>query len=301
MSSNLSLMNLFQTGAQRGNSKSKLNPKLAKYVYTVKDQICFWDLVKVKQNIDKAVELMNKNGSKKRQILLVGTSHHVKGLVETMSKDFLNEEMPFVCNRWIGGTLTNRKTINISVNGIKKIESYEQNEKFYKNLTSNEKLNLKKTKDRSTRLFGGIRTLKSAKPGCVLIFDGADNSAAMKEAEILDIPLIVITNASTIYLPNKNTIIIPCNNNSIKTVELIAKELITGYNEGLKNFVEEIKAERKPEQSAPRSRNFNNSNSDSRNNPSSGNPRNDGNQRTNSSSNQNANSQRPARTFNKPA
>ena len=264
MSSNLSLMNLFQTGAQRGNKKSKLNPKLAKYVYTVKDQICFWDLVKVKTNIDEAVALMNKNGSKKRQILLVGTSHHVKELVENLSKEFLNEEMPYVCNRWIGGTLTNRKTINISVNGIKKIESYEQNEKFYKNLTSNEKLILSKNKNRSNRLFGGIRTLKAAKPGCVVIFDGANNSSAMKEAEILGIPLIVVTNASTIYLPTKNTIIIPCNNNSIKTVELIAKELLLGYNEGLKSFVEEIKAEKKPErdnlnQQRP-VRNFNNSN-----------------------------------------
>ena len=273
MSSNLSLMNLFQTGAQRGNKKSKLNPKLAKYVYTVKDQICFWDLVKVKTNIDEAVALMNKNGSKKRQILLVGTSHHVKELVENLSKEFLNEEMPYVCNRWIGGTLTNRKTINISVNGIKKIESYEQNEKFYKNLTSNEKLILSKNKNRSNRLFGGIRTLKAAKPGCVVIFDGANNSSAMKEAEILGIPLIVVTNASTIYLPTKNTIIIPCNNNSIKTVELIAKELLLGYNEGLKSFVEEIKAEKKPErdnlnQQRP-VRNFNNSNNLQNSNQSS--------------------------------
>ena len=272
MSSNLSLMNLFQTGAQRGNKKSKLNPKLAQYVYTIKDQICFWDLVKVKKNIDEAITLMNKNGSKKRQILLVGTSHHVKELVENASKEFLNEEMPYVCNRWIGGTLTNRKTINISVNGIKKIESYEQNEKFYKNLSSNEKLILSKNKNRSNRLFGGIRTLKAAKPGCVIIFDGANNSSAMKEAEILGIPLIIITNASTIYLPTKNAIIIPCNNNSIKTVELISKELVLGYNEGLKNFVEEIKVEKKPEreninQQRPL-RNFNNSNP-IRNNPNS--------------------------------
>lgn len=272
MSSNLSLMNLFQTGAQRGNSKSKLNPKLAKYVYTVKDQICFWDLVKVKKNIDEAILLMNKNGSKKRQILLVGTSHHVKGLVESVSKEFLNEEMPYVCNRWIGGTLTNRKTINISVNGIKKIESYEQNEKFYKNLSSNEKLILSKNKNRSNRLFGGIRSLKAAKPGCVIIFDGANNSSAIKEAEILEIPLIVITNASTIYLPTKNAIIIPCNNNSIKTVELIAKELALGYNEGLKSFVEEIKAEKKPEREVVNQqrpvRNFNNANP-AKNNPNS--------------------------------
>lgn len=275
MSSNLSLMNLFQTGAQRGNSKSKLNPKLAKYVYTVKDQICFWDLVKVKKNIDEAILLMNKNGSKKRQILLVGTSHHVKGLVENLSKEFLNEEMPYVCNRWIGGTLTNRKTINISVNGIKKIESYEQNEKFYKNLSSNEKLILSKNKNRSNRLFGGIRSLKAAKPGCVIIFDGANNSSAMKEAEILGIPLIIITNASTIYLPTKNAIIIPCNNNSIKTVELIAKELLLGYNEGLKSFVEEIKAEKKPEREGVSQqrpiRNFNNANP-ARNNPNLNNP-----------------------------
>ena len=250
MNSGLSLMSLFATGAHRGNHKSTVNPRLSGLVHSVKDQICFWDLVKVNTRLKKAVQLMNKCGSKKKQILIVGTSHHVKSVAQDFAKKFLNEEMPFVCNRWIGGTLTNRKTIGVSITGIKKIESYEENERFYKSLSAGEKLNLREKKERGLRLFGGIRMMKTVKPGCVIVLDAANNRSAIKEAEKMGIPVVILTNANVTYLPQEkgtSNYIIPCNNNSIKTVNLVMETLVESYNDGLKSYVEEIKPEVKKE------------------------------------------------------
>ena len=275
MNSSLSLMSLFATGAHRGNHKSTVNPRLSGLIHSVKDQICFWDLTKVNSRLDKALLLMNKCGSKKQQIMIVGTSHHVKDVVQDFAKKFASEEMPYVCNRWIGGTLTNRKTINISVTEIKKVESYEENERFYKSLSAGEKLQLREKKERGLRLFGGIRVMKSVKPGCLIILDAANNRSAIKEAEKMNIPVIILTNANITYLPNeKLNYIIPCNNNSIKTINLIMETLVDSYNTGLKNFVEEVKPEKpQPKEGEPnenRSDNRRDGRRDSRPNRGSG-------------------------------
>jgi small subunit ribosomal protein S2 len=234
----LSLANLYNLGVHRGNSKSKLNPKLKNKVHNYKNNLCVIDLVSTIDSINTTKDLFKKIGQKKKQILIVGTSTHLSDQVIEFSKLFNNGQMPFVNTRWLGGSLTNWATIRKNLKILEKLESIQANPEFFAKLARNEQLSISRKIEKMGKFFNGLKLLKSNRPAAVLVLDAANNSIAIKESECVKIPVVALTNTFIQTLPQNTDYTIVCNNNSVAGIDFIVKSLIESYNEGIASSVE---------------------------------------------------------------
>lgn len=234
----LSLANLYQLGTHRGNSKSKLNPKLKNRVYSFNNNLCTIDLVSTMDSIVKVKDLFQKLGHKKKQILIVGTSSHLTSKIPEYAKTFANGEMPYVNARWLGGTMTNWLTIKKNLKILEKLENIKNDEKFFGTLARNEQLSISRKIVKMSKFFCGLKTLKTNRPGAIIILDAAQNDIAIKEAELIGVPVVALTNTFIQTLPKNQSYTVLCNNNSINAVDFIVKELVDSYNLGLASAAE---------------------------------------------------------------
>jgi small subunit ribosomal protein S2 len=231
-SNQVSLMSLYQVGAQRGNKKSRLNPRLKKAIYGYNNGLCLIDLVKTQESMQECIDLLTKLGSKRRQILVVGTSKHIQTLVQEYASKFNTGPMPYVNSRWLGGTLTNWSTIKKTLKTLEKLEKIQENKEFFAKLSKNEQLNLGRKKEKIMKFFSGLTNLKTSKPGAMIILDTSHNPIAIHEADSVGVPIIALTNTNTTALPASLKHTVVCNINSIKAVDLIMNTFIEAYNEG---------------------------------------------------------------------
>lgn len=242
----LSLMQLFQVGAHRGSSKSKLNPKLKSSVYGVENGLCLINLVETNKSIQTAANLIRTLGMKKRQILVVGTSKHLQNLTVSTAAKFVSPA-PYVNFRWLGGSLTNWSTIKKTLKTLEKLENIENNKEFFQKLTRNERLAIQRDKTKISRFFSGLVNLKNNKPGALLVLDVANHSVPILEAQKMGIPVIALTSTASKFLPEKLDTTIVTNIFSIKAVELILDNLVESYNEGYQAGITQAITEEKKE------------------------------------------------------
>ena len=246
MNTQLSLMDFFNVGAHRGNHKSRLNPRLKSYIHSVdRNSICIIDLVKTMSSLNKAMSLMHSLGSKKRQVFVVGTSKYLGEYTTELAKTFTSETMPYVENRWLGGTLTNWPTVRKTLKTLDKLESIFANKEFYDKLSRNEQLNIARELEKKQLLFGGLKNLKTNRPGAILVLDSAKNQNAILEAEVNNIPIIALSNLNTILLPKSLEHSIIFNNTSMEAIRLITGELAKAFNDGFVSAQVPIEATKK--------------------------------------------------------
>jgi small subunit ribosomal protein S2 len=231
----ISLMSLYQVGAHRGNKKSRLNPKLKSSIYGIKDGLCLIDLAKTQNTLAKVEDFLFNLGSKKKQVLVVGTSKHLKHLVAPFSEKFVTGQMPYVNSRWLGGTLTNWLTIKKTLKTLEKLNKILENKEFYEKLSKNEQLNIVREKEKISKFFEGLAHLKTNKPSAIIILNASDDSIAIKEAELVGIPVITLTHTSALALPHNLDMTIVTNVYSINNVELILQRMVDSYNRGAIN------------------------------------------------------------------
>ncbi len=243
--SQISLMSLFTVGAHRGNKKSKLNPRLKSKVFGYDKGLCLINLVETKSSLDETLNLLTKLGQKRKQVLIVGTSKHLQQITRDFSTAFTGTQMPYVDTRWPGGTLTNYTTIKKTLKALEKLQSMESNKEFFEKLPKNQQLEIVEEREKKEKIFKGLVQLKNNKPGAVIVLDANENPIAIQEAELMNIPVIALTNTSTIKLPKNLDYTILCNINSIKTIELILEELAQSYNQGITQEVAEMTATEK--------------------------------------------------------
>lgn len=240
---NLSLMSLFQVGAHRGNKKSKLNPKLKSNVYTFSSGLALIDLTKTIAATERTANFFYQLGRKGKQILLVGTDKYIQSLIPTYAQKFSNK-MPYISKRWLGGILTNWKTVCRKLRDLEKVEGYINNKDFFNSLSKPEQLSLTRKYKKLEAMFAGLRDLKNNKPGAVFIFDMENNPVAISESGLANIPVVGFTNTGIVLLPKVLDYTIVFNNKSLKAVDLLADLLIDSYNRGLAdsiNYPEENK------------------------------------------------------------
>lgn len=242
----LSLMQLFQVGAHRGNSKSKLNPRLKPNVYGIENGLCLINLVETTQSIKQAASLMHHLGMKKKQILVVGTSKHLQELTVSAAGKIVGSA-PYVNSRWLGGSLTNWSTIKKTLKTLEKLENIENNKEFFQKLSRNERLAIQRERAKISKFFNGLVNLKNNKPGALLVLDVANHSVPILEAQKMGIPVIALTNTATKFLPEKLDTTIVTNIYSIKAVELILDNLVESYNEGFQAGISQAITEEKKE------------------------------------------------------
>ena len=214
----VSINYLLEAGVHFGHQTKRWNPKMKEYIFTARDEIYIIDLQKTLKKIEEAYVALNeiaKNGGK---VLFVGTR---KQASEAVKEEALRSDSYYVNERWLGGTLTNFKTIRRRVRRLEQIERMEK-EGMFNILPKKEVVKIKKEYDKLNKVLCGIREMNKL-PGALFIVDPTKEEIAIREARKLNIPVfgIVDTNCD----PDMVDYVIPGNDDAIRSVKLMVSVL----------------------------------------------------------------------------
>ena len=220
----VSMNYLLEAGVHFGHQKRRWNPKMKPYIYTTRDDIYIIDLQKTSAKITEAYNAMKEIAENGGKFLFVGTKKQAQEAVEEAA---VRTEQYFVNERWLGGTLTNFKTIRSRVRRMEEIEKMEENGTFDL-LPKKEVIGIKKEYAKLNRNLRGIRDMRKM-PQAMVIIDPRKEEIAIKEARILGIPVfgIVDTNCD----PDMVDYVIPANDDAVRSVKLIIGALANSIAE----------------------------------------------------------------------
>lgn len=221
----VSIESLLESGAHFGHLTRRWNPKMSKFIFGEKNGIHIIDLRKTQILLDIARNAAYNLASQGRNILFVGTKPQAKGIIESEAK---RANCNYVCERWLGGMLTNFITIRKSIKRLNAIDKMEIDGTFER-LTKKERLMLNRERDRLRKVFGGIEEMTRT-PGALFVVDIKKEHIALQEAKVLGIPIIAIVDTNTD--PDLVDYPIPANDDSIRTVELITRIIADAVIEG---------------------------------------------------------------------
>ncbi len=214
MSNIVSMNNLLEAGVHFGHQKRRWNPKMREYIYTTRDDIYIIDLAKTVKKLEEAYEAMKEIAANGGKVLFVGTKKQAQ---EAALENATRTENYFVNERWLGGTLTNFKTIRSRIKKMEEIEKMEEDGTF-EMLPKKEVINIKKEYDKLYKNLRGIRNMTKL-PDAMVIVDSRKEENAIKEARILGIPVfgIVDTNCD----PDLVDYVIPGNDDAVRAVKVV--------------------------------------------------------------------------------
>jgi len=205
---------LLESGVHFGHNVRRWNPKMKEYIYGVRNNIHIFDLRITLELLNAALTKIHETVSKSGKILFVGTKKQCSDVVKDLA--MLNNNF-YVNKRWLGGTLTNWKTISNSIKRLDEIELFLKDNDLSKNLSKKELLDISREKQKLELNIGGIKTL-NGKPDLLIVFDVIKDKIAIKEATKLNIPVVAIvdTNAD----PDNIDYIIPGNDDALRSINL---------------------------------------------------------------------------------
>lgn len=228
---------MVKAGVHMGHSKSKNHPAMEPYLFGVRNNISIIDVLKTKEKLAQALKFLKDLSSKNGLILLVGTRPAARTAIKEAAEA---TSMPFVTERWIGGTLTNFKVISQRVSYMEQLEQekasgeFEKYTKKEKMLKENELVNLRKS-------FDGLRRLKKL-PDAMFIVDILEDDTALREAKKKNIPVIALAdtnvNADLIDWP------IPSSDDALPAVQYMVKKIKEAILEGKQSIGATEKAEK---------------------------------------------------------
>ena len=233
----VTMKQLLEVGVHFGHQTQKWNPKMKKYIHTSKNGIYIIDLTETLRLLLEAYEYVKELAGEGGSILFVGTKKQTQDIIENAAVDC---GMPYIKNRWLGGTLTNFATISLRTKRLEEIERMEENGIFEK-LPKKEVLGIRKEHDKLQYNLGGIRAMKKI-PDAVFIIDPSKEVIAVKEARKLGIPIIAITDTNCD--PDVVDFVIPGNDDAIRSCALITRVIAEAVKTGAQ---EQIKREKSPE------------------------------------------------------
>ena len=210
----VSMSYLLETGVHFGHQTKRWNPKMKEYIYTSRDEIYIIDLKKTAEKIEEAYAALKEIAANGGKVIFVGTR---KQASEAIKEEAIRSNSYYVSERWLGGTLTNFKTIRRRVKRLEEIEKMEKDGTFDK-LPKKEVIGIKKEYDKLNKLLCGIRDMYKL-PQAMFIVDPSKEYIAIREARRLGIPVfgIVDTNCD----PDMVDYVIPGNDDAIRAVKLI--------------------------------------------------------------------------------
>ncbi|MDP7558696.1 MAG: 30S ribosomal protein S2 [Candidatus Marinimicrobia bacterium] len=213
----LTFEDLLSTGAHFGHLTRKWNPNFQQYILMVKNGIHIINLEETLKGLRKAVEYVQSITSEGGDILFVGTKKNAKNIVQEEADKCT---MHYVVERWLGGTLTNYSTIRKSIKRLQLLE--KESSPLYENATKKEILSLEREMIRLQDLHRGIKDMKGL-PDAIFVVDTNQESIAVDEAKVLNIPVIAIVDTNS--NPKLIDYPIPANDDSIRAVKLIVSEI----------------------------------------------------------------------------
>ncbi|HTE58506.1 MAG TPA: 30S ribosomal protein S2 [Verrucomicrobiae bacterium] len=207
---------LLEAGAHFGHKSSRWHPKMAPYIHSKRGGTHIIDLTQTVSALEEALAFIEKLASEGKQVLLVGTKRQAHDIVKKLAED---TNQPFVVERWLGGMLTNRNTIGGRVKHLKDLEAKMESGQLAAKYNKLEIQRFQEEIDEMNHMYGGIKNL-AARLGAVFVTDVTHDMNAVREARKLNVPVIALvdTNAD----PSLADYAIPCNDDAIKTIQLIA-------------------------------------------------------------------------------
>ena len=221
----ISMKQLLEAGVHFGHQTRRWNPKMAPYIFTERNGIYIIDLQKTVRKVDEAYNFIRDTAMAGKTVLFVGTKKQAQEFIESEAKRC---NMYFVNNRWLGGMLTNFKTIQTRIRRLNDIDKMEATGQF-EVLPKKEVIKLKAEREKLEMNIGGIREMKKL-PGAMFVVDPRKEHIAVTEARILNIPIVAIVDTNCD--PDEIDYVIPGNDDAIRAVKLIAGKMADAILEG---------------------------------------------------------------------
>lgn len=219
------LEQLLEAGVHFGHQKSRWNPKMRPYIFGVRSKIHIIDLRKTMKHLKDAYEVMKNYSAQGKSIMFVGTKRQVKDIIADEAK---RAQVFWVSERWLGGMLTNFRTIRLSVQRLRQIERMFE-DKTVEQLTKKEVGILRKKQEKLNTVLGGVREMEKI-PDMIYLVDTMNEKTAVAEAKKLGIPVIAIVDTNCD--PDVVDYIIPGNDDAIKSVRLITSAMADAVIDG---------------------------------------------------------------------
>ncbi len=226
---------LLESGVHFGHRTHKWHPKMKPYIFTERNHIHIIDLQKTVRALDEAYRAVRDMAANGGTILFVGTKRQAQDTIQMQAQRC---GMPYVTARWLGGMLTNWRTIRDRVNELERLERMRDKGDFSK-LTKKEALLLERKMEKLEMRLGGIRNMVGL-PDMVFVVDIRRESTAVHEANLLNIPVVAMVDTNCD--PSEIDYVIPSNDDAIRAIKLIVGKIADAVIEG-KNMREKEAAE----------------------------------------------------------
>ena len=221
----ISMKQLLEAGVHFGHQTRRWNPKMAEYIFTERNGIYIIDLQKTVKKIEEAYDFIRSVAADGGEILFVGTKKQAQ---ETIKEEAIRVGMHYVDARWLGGMLTNFKTIKKRIERLSQLHKMEEDGTFDL-LPKKEVIGLKGEMEKLEKYLGGIKEMKKA-PAAIFIVDPRKERIAIAEAKKLNIPIVAIVDTNCD--PEDVDYVIPGNDDAIRAVKLVVSTIANAVVEG---------------------------------------------------------------------
>lgn len=222
----ISMKQLLEAGVHFGHQTRRWNPKMSEYIFTERNGIYIIDLQKTVKLVDQAYNYVRDAAANGATVLFVGTKKQAQDVIK---EEAIRSNMHFVNHRWLGGMLTNFKTIKTRIARLDNLHKMEEDGTFDV-LPKKEVIQLKAEMEKLERNLGGIKNLDVSNIGAMFVVDTRKEKNAISEAKILGIPVVAIVDTNCD--PEEVDYVIPGNDDAIRAVKLIAAKMADGILEG---------------------------------------------------------------------
>ncbi len=234
--SNVTMRLMLEAGVHFGHQTRFWNPMMSEYIFGARNKIHIINLEKTLPLYNEALNAIGKIAADRGNILFVGTKRAARKIV---SEEATRCGMPYVSHRWLGGMLTNYKTIRQSISRLKELQDMSENGGFDR-LNKKEQLMLTREMDKKEKVLGGIKDMKGL-PNAIFVIDVGNENIAIQEANTLGIPVFGIVDTN--HSPAGVDYVIPGNDDAIKAIQLYAEGIADAVIEGRASAVIQRSAE----------------------------------------------------------
>lgn len=228
MTVNVDMKDLLEAGAHFGHKTSRWHPKMAPYIHSKRQDAHIINLEKTVDALEVALPKVTEIAKTGKKILFVGTKKQMKDIVKEAAESV---EMPYVTVRWVGGTLTNVDTVNRQIKKLKDLERRMASGELENRYSKLEVQRFQEEIDLLNERYGGIKNM-TEQPAAIIVVDAMEDKNAVKEANMLRIPVFALTDTNVD--PTPIDYVIPCNDDAIKATKLMLDYFVAAIKEGKK-------------------------------------------------------------------
>jgi small subunit ribosomal protein S2 len=229
----VTMRQMLEAGVHFGHQTRYWNPKMAEYIFGQRNKIHIVNLEKTLEKYNDAVKYIRQLAANRGTVLFVGTKRQAR---EIIAEEAQRAHMPYVDHRWLGGMLTNFKTVKGSIKRLKDLDTMAQDGTFDR-MTKREALSLKRELSKLSQSMGGIKDM-TALPDAMFVIDVGYHKIAVTEAQKLGIPIVAVVDTN--HSPEGIAHVIPGNDDSSRAIRLYAQGVADAVLEGKSQAITEI-------------------------------------------------------------